>query len=271
MDALPANLAAELLSRVVATAVIVIGITLAVERLGPAIGGALVGLPIVIGPGFFFLLREHGAEFGAGAAASSLISLCATEAFLLAYCAAAGRWSAGASIACASATWLAAAFVLSPVPPRPVFGLVLFVCAAIFARRTARRFLRASEPRAAKGGAFLLLVRGLAAGFLVAAATLAADRLGPGWSGFVVTYPIGFTVVSITIHQRSGADTAIATLHGAMLGVISLAAFSFTLAAAVVPLGSGPAFISALAAGVAATGLLTWRTALVVAGSRGKP
>ena len=271
MDWLPAELAVELPIRVAATAAIIIGITLAVERLGPAIGGALVGLPIVIGPGFFFLLREHGAEFGAEAAASSLISLCATEAFLLVYCAAAARWSAGISIACASATWFAAAFVLSPVPSRPGLGLLLFVAAAVFARRTARRFLRAGQPRAAKGGAFLLLVRGLAAGILVAAATLTADRLGPGWSGFVVTYPIGFTVVSITIHQRSGADTAIATLHGAMLGVISLAAFSFTLAATAGPLGSGLAFLGALAAGVAATGLLTWRTALVVAGSRGKP
>lgn len=268
MDLLDPDLTAELLTRITATALIVIVITLAVERLGPMIGGALVGLPIVIGPGFFFLVREHGPEFSGEAAASSLISLCATEAFLLTYCAVAKRWPAGASLAAASLSWFAGAFLLAYLPPLPSLGLVLFVGAAVAARRLGRRFLSAETVRGVKGGTLLLLVRGLAAGLLVAAATFAADRLGAGWSGFVVTYPIGFTVVSITIHQRSGADTAIATLHAAMLGVASLAAFSFTLAATIARFGPVVSFTAAVIAGVAVTTFLTWRSALFVRRSR---
>ncbi len=66
------ELAAELTVGIVSTAAIVIGITLAVERLGPRIGGALGGLPIVIGPAFFFVLHDHSVAFSANAAAASL-------------------------------------------------------------------------------------------------------------------------------------------------------------------------------------------------------
>ena len=41
-------------------------------RLGPAVGGALAGLPIVLGPGFFFLMREAEAGFVAQAATALL-------------------------------------------------------------------------------------------------------------------------------------------------------------------------------------------------------
>ena len=255
------DIAVELASRVIATALIVIGITLAVERLGPRLGGGLAGLPIVIGPGFFFLIRENDAAFSADAAAYSLLSLCATEVFLLGYCAAAARLSAGLSLLAASAAWLAVAFLLSNMPPWPVPGLLLFLAVAIAARRTARRFLSAERPRSAKPGASLLVARGFAAGVLVAVATLAADQLGSGWSGFLMTFPIGFSVVSITVHQRSGPATAIATLHAGMVGVASLAAFSFTLSVMLAPFGSALAYAGALAAGLGVTGAITWHSA----------
>lgn len=249
---------AAIVSRVLATALIVIAITLAVERLGPKIGGALAGLPIVIGPGFFFLLAERGAAFSAEAAAYALLSLSATEAFLLAYCAAAARLPAGASVLAASGAWLGSAYLLSHLPPSPVLGLLLFILAAAGARRAIGRLLRVERLRGPKGGAVLLAVRGLAAGLLVAAVTLAADRLGTGWSGILIAFPVGFAVVSVTIHHRSGRETAIATLHAATLGVGSLAAFSFVLSATVLALSPTIAFASAVAAGMALTGLLAW-------------
>lgn len=250
---------AELATRLVATAAIVVVVTVAVERLGPRVGGALVGLPIVIGPGFFFLIGEHGPAFGAGAAAASLLSLCATEAFLLAYCAAA-RWGPWPAIAAASGAWVIGVLILARLPSMPLLGLALFACSVAVARRIGRRFLSADRGRALRGGLVLLLLRGLLAGVLVAAATLAAGGLGAGWAGFLLTYPIGFSVVSITIHQRSGVETVTATLHAAMLGTASLAAFSFTLAVTIVAWGPAAAFATALLAGVVVTTLLTWRS-----------
>jgi hypothetical protein len=258
-------LAAEIAIRVAATAVIVVGVTLSVERLGPLIGGALAGLPIVIGPGFFFIARQHGAAFTADAAAASLLSLCATEAFLLAYAGVAARHRPALALGAATLAWMAMAALLSTMPPRPFLALALFVAAAGAARGVGRRFLRPVSGRRAPGGHLLLLARGLAAGLLVAAATLGAHRLGATWAGLLVTYPIGFSIVAITIHQRLGAGTVIATLHAAMLGVGSLAAFSLTLALAIERAGPAPALAAALAASLAVTSLLAWRS------RRGRP
>lgn len=242
--------------RVIATAVIVIGVTLAVERLGPRIGGALAGLPIVIGPGFFFLLAERGPAFSAEAAAYTLTSLSATQAFLLTYCAAAGL-PAGVPLAAACAAWFGSAFLFSYLPPSPVLGLMLFGASLVGARRIGARFLGAAPPRRPPGGLTLLIVRGLAAGLLVAVVTVAANRLGTGWSGILIAFPIGFTVISVTVHRRSGRDTAVATLHAAMLGVASLAAFAFVLSGAASLLSPAAAFLGALAAGIAVTSVLT--------------
>lgn len=254
---MPPDLAAEILARIVATAAIVIGITLAVDRLGPTIGGAIAGLPITIGPGFFFMLREHGTAFSAGAAAASLVALVATQSFLTGYVASAQR--SYAAIVPATLSWFAAALILSYVPPSPWNGLTLFTAATVAARWIGHHFLRPHPPARIKGGLALLLARGVAAGVIVAVATLAADRLGAVWSGFLMSYPIGFTMVSVTLHQRAGADTTIATLHAAMLGVTSLAAFTFTLAVTAMLLGPIEAFAASLAASGGVTVALTWR------------
>ena len=258
------DLVAELLVRLVATATIVVGISLAVERLGPLVGGALVGLPIVVGPGFFFLIRNHTLTFSADAAASSLISLCSTQAFLFVFCATAARASPGATIIMASSAWFVMAMALSHMPTDPFLGLLLFTVAVFVARRLGRRFVTPVSTPQTPGELPLLIFRGVAAGILVAIATGLAKTLGAEWSGFIVTYPIGFTMISITLHQRFGASTAIATMYAATRGLASLAAFSFTLSTTIIALGPELAFTGALGAGIAVTSFLTWRSTVSV-------
>ena len=258
------DLLAELLVRLIATATIVIGISLAVERLGPLVGGALVGLPIVVGPGFFFLIRDHTLAFSADAAASSLISLCSTQAFLLVFCATAARTSPGTTILMASGAWFVMAMALSSIPTNPFLGILLFTVAVLVARQLGRPFVTPISPPERPGGLPLLVLRGVAAGGLVALATGLAKILGPGWSGFILTYPIGFTVISITLHQRLGSAIAVATMYAATQGVASLAAFSFTLSTTIMRLGPELAFTGALATCVLVTSFLTWRSTVSV-------
>lgn len=258
-DLLAAGLGPELLIRILATALVVIGVTLAVERLGPTIGGALAGLPMVIGPGFYFIAREHPEEFTSTTAAASLLSLCATEAFLLAYIVVAARRRPAMALTAAALTWALGAVLLSPIPSRPELALALFVLALLAARAISRRYVRPTGRRKVTGGLPLLVARGMAAGILVAVATLAAGHLGPAWAGFIVTYPIGFSVISVTVHQRFGTEIAIVMLHAAMLGVASLAAFSFMMAVGIEALGATWAFSASLAASVAVTSLLALR------------
>src|SRR5690606_39456127 len=84
-------LGAELLVRVCATGFVVVFVAWLAARLGPVAGGILVGLPIVLAPGFFFMLREQPPAFVAAAAAGALFSLAGTQVFLGAYVAAASR------------------------------------------------------------------------------------------------------------------------------------------------------------------------------------
>lgn len=244
----------EVLTRTLATAAIVVGITLAVERLGPRIGGALAGLPIVIGPAFFFLLQDHSAAFSIDIATATLTSLAATQAFLLGYIAVAAR--SRAAIGAATLAWLTGAWLLSWLPQSPWLSLSIFVAATVVARRLAARFVRPHAISPAKGSWMLLFLRGSAAGLLVSIVTLTADSLGTVRAGFLIAYPIGLTVIAVTVHQRSGADVVVATLRSVMLGISSLAAFAFTLSVTLTPLGPLSSFTAALAAGVAMTTLL---------------
>lgn len=248
---MPFELAMTLSIRIVSTAAIVIGIALAVERLGPKIGGALAGLPIVIGPAFFFMLREQSIAFNVHAAAASLMSLTATQAFLIGYIAAAAR--SRAAIFVAILAWVGCALALSRIPPSPWAGLLFFLTAMMIARVVANRFVRPFSQVGAKGTFALLIARGVLAGMLVAGVTLASDRLGSVWAGYLITYPIGLTVISVTLHSRLGADVAIMTLRSIMLGVSSIAAFTFVLAVLLEPLGPTFAFVASLFVGAVVT------------------
>ena len=128
-------------------------------------------------------------------------------------------------------------------------------------------FLRTAvnAQRKARGTLALLLLRGLAAGLLVAVVTVASDWLGPVWAGLLITYPIGLTVISVTIHQRSGADMAVATLQAVMTGIGSLAAFAFTLAVLLEPLGPTNAFVAATLASLLLTVVLIYGSARPIA------
>jgi alanine dehydrogenase len=71
--------------RLLATGGVVLGVTFAVGRMGPTAGGMLAGLPIVIGPGLVFLAIDETPGFVAETATFALLSLCATQSFMLAY------------------------------------------------------------------------------------------------------------------------------------------------------------------------------------------
>jgi len=218
-----------LLVRMAATASVVVAISWAVGAFGPRIGGALAGLPIVLGPGFFFLARQAPAEFAAHAASYALLSLCATQCFLLAYIVAASRRGPAASLAAALVAWACGALIFREAPAWPLAGAALFGLATWLAWRIGAPFVPAAPRAKGKAGVVLLLVRGGLAGILVAAVTTAASWLGPADAGLLMAFPIGFTVMALTIHQQMGAPVVAATLHSALLGTIGLGSFCFFL------------------------------------------
>lgn len=247
--------------RMLTTAFVVIAVSWSVGVFGPLIGGALAGLPIVLGPGFYFLLRQVPAPFAADAATYALLSLCATQLFITAYIATAKRGRPFASLFCAVAVWVLAAFLLRYFPAQPWAGVVLFIGTTAICLRFGARFIESPVARIkGKASYGLLLARGALAGGLVAVVTTSSQWLGSSNAGLLMAFPIGYTVVAVTIHQSFGAASVIATLHSALLGTASLAGFCATLALTIPHLSSAQALGGALVVSfVITTGLVVWQ------------
>ncbi|WP_349367370.1 hypothetical protein [Salinarimonas sp.] len=245
------------LVRAAATAGIVIAITLAVGRLGARRGGVLAGLPIVLGPGFVVLAATEPDAYVAEAATYALLSLTATQAFMLAY---SGVARAGVGVAAALAgavlAWLACAAVFTQVEAGAVGALLAFLAATALSHAAHRRLALVETPVRGRDGPALLLMRGTLAGALVGAVTAASSWLGPALAGLAMAYPVGMTVIAATIHRRHGAPTAIATLGAVAIGTGSLAAFCLAIAVLALPLGAGIATATGLAGAMATTAVL---------------
>lgn len=220
----------ELAIRMMTTTFIVMAVTWAVGVFGPLIGGALAGLPITLGPGFFFLSEQAVAPFVSQAASYALLSLCATQFFLLAYMMTAKHYRPMVCLGSAFIAWVFFALIFRYLPPRPWINLGLFIITTAACWRFGARFLSASSSTKSKTGFGLLLLRGIIAGILVATVTTASHWIGPIGSGLLLAFPVGFTVMTVTIHERFGSSCIIATIHSIMLGTASLAAFCATVA-----------------------------------------
>jgi hypothetical protein len=255
LAALISNISPEILgARVFTTALVVVAVSWAVGAFGPLIGGTLAGLPIILGPGFYFLATQAPAPFVSQAASYALLSLCATQFFLLAYIATAWRGIPLASLGCAIATWLLAALILQFLPAHPVMGMALFVLTTGACLRLSIRFISPVPAMTDKPGWGLLITRGLLAGALVAAVTTLSYWLGSSGSGLLLAFPIGYTMVAVTVHQKYGTASAVATLRSALLGTVGVAGFCTALALAI-PHGSA---ITAFAIALATSALITF-------------
>lgn len=243
----------EALIRMAATAFVIIAVAWAVELFGPVIGGILAGLPITLGPGFYFLTAQASREFVAEAAVYALLSLCATQCFLLAYILCARKIPPVPTLAAGILTWALAAAGLHGMPPTLWLGALLFAITTACCLWGGRHAVRPVAPTTAKTSLGLLLLRGFLAGTLVAGVTTANQWLGAIVSGLLLAFPIGYSTISITLHQQLGRDTAIATLYSALLGGISLAAFCITLS---LSLHAHAAYV-ALGLALAASALVT--------------
>lgn len=235
-----------LVVKMIATATVVIAVSWAVGVFGPLIGGALAGLPISLGPGFYFLIQQSPTPFVAKAAAYALLSLCATQCFLLVYIVTAHRGKPFASLGRAIGTWLVGVLLVGLLPAQPLAGLLLFAFVTAACVRLGAGSVGPVPPTRGSGGYGLLLLRGILAGALVAVVTTASHSLGSTVAGLFLAFPIGYTVMAVTIHQKYGAASIAATLHSALLGTVSLAGFCGMLALTLPHWPTSIAFVSAL-------------------------
>ena len=250
---------AALVIRMVGTALVVIGVSWAVGAFGPLVGGALAGLPMVMGPAFFFLAQSASPEFVSLTATYTLLSLSATQAFVLCYLMSSRRYRPLACLGLAFWAWSAAAIVCRWLPASLWLGTVLFLCVTAGAIRVSRSLVETGAAIKGQANWPTLLLRGALAGVMVASITTASGWLGASSAGILLAFPIGYTVIATTIHEKLGAASVIATLHAALMGGCSLAAFCLSLAILVMRLPPMMALLLATAASMGTTLALVLR------------
>jgi hypothetical protein len=244
------------LVRLVATAGIVLAVTAIVGRLGPRIGGVVAGLPIVVGPGLAFIALDETPAYLVEAAGFVLVSLTATQAFMLAYGRTARGYGAAIALAVAHGAWIAVITILAVPRLSPVVAALLFTCAAVVSAWLLRHAQTVPAPPPAPRGWGSLLLRAGLAGLMVGAISLGSQALGPKLAGLLLAYPVAMTVIAVTIHQRHGKEAAGATLAAASLGTLSIGAFALAVAVLTTPLGMAHALTVALAASLLVSVLL---------------
>lgn len=240
-----------LVAKLVATAAVVIGVSVAVGRMGPRLGGILAGTPIILGPGYFFMLQERSTDFLQAAALSTLHALIATLVFAICFVLAAGRFGIFTSLALATSSWIPASLLFSLLPGGVWGGLLVYGLVLLIAEMIRRRLNLEQTVVVARSGWFDLLLRGLLAGILVSIATTVAAQSGPFLSGILVGFPVGLFTIGWTLYERYGPDVARATVSMAQKGMLSLVAFAVALALTVETLPPMVTFATSLLASIA--------------------
>jgi len=288
------------LLRLLLVPALVAGVTLAVRRWGPAVGGWLAGLPIVAGPILVFYALEQGSRFAAAASAATLAGLIGTVAFAIAYAGGAARLPWYACMIIGWTVYAAMIVALHALRPALSVSFVVLVAATLFGRAMLRR-VRSAEPglrteaaepglrtEAAEPGpshayvgrvppkadppglptdAYVgrvpprdLITRVIATATLVLVLTGLAARLGPAWSGLLSAFPVLTTIVAVFSHTQRGAAAVVAFLNGYLEAIVGFGLFCLVMARTIERVGLGWSLIAALAAQLGWHAVLVYRS-----------
>jgi hypothetical protein len=208
----------------------IVGVSLAVRRHGPRVGGLLGGLPVVAGPILIVLALTHDRAFAAHAAAASVLGLVSLTAFVVVYAILAPRLAWAVVLPLGWATYLGMTALLTTVTVAPV-GALAAACAGFF-----MALVLLPSPGTARAGMAAprwdLPLRAAAGAAMVLTLTAASSSLGPELSGLLATFPVITSVLAGFTHAQHGAHSTITLLRGMLGGfyVYAVSCFAFALA-----------------------------------------
>ncbi len=249
--------------KMVVTAGFVVFATFLAERAGPVVGGMIATLPIAAGPAYIFLSLDHGPDFIADSALSSLVVNAANCVFAFVYTLLAQRRGLVLSVVPALLAWGAVASLSRALPwttaSAVVFNaVVLGICLAI-----GNRLRHVRMPLVTRRPYDIPLRAGMVA-LLVATVVGLSARLGPTITGMLAVFPIVLLSLTLILHPRIGGPAAGAVLSNTMLGLVGFSCTCLTARLLVEPLGTAAGLAIALAVSVGCN-LAFWRL------RRGKP
>lgn len=237
-----------ILTKVALTAALIVGATLAAERLRPAWAGIIATIPLSSGAAHFMLALNESASFVAEAALGSLVASIAAFAYLGVFVRLAPRMSAFGSTACAFLTWLVLGFVIVHLEWTGIAAMIANLLAFAVVFRTTRSWRHNNgEGRKTRPSGREIAMRGGAAGLLATVVSVSAQFIGPTLAGMLAVFPVVYVSVAFIVHRRLGGEAASATMTAAVLPLVGVGLTFFTLFLLTPSMGPLPAFAVAAA------------------------
>jgi hypothetical protein len=243
-----------LLVKLVAVPILILTVSMAARRWGPSVGGLIIGLPLTSGPVLVFLALEQGVGFASAAAVGTLLGVVPLASYCTTYSLVSFRRGWQFTLAASTAAYFLAAALLSFAEAAPFLALA----AALAAITLSLKIMRSgSGPIPARVPPWWELpARVVAATSLVLLITEGASLLGSRWSGLLAPYPIYATVFAVFMQRYDGPHASAPFLRGVVVAALAAAAFFFTFASTVVPLGTFAAATLSLCATLAVEGFM---------------
>jgi hypothetical protein len=223
------------LLRLALTPALIAAATLVSRRWGPAIGGAVVGLPLTSAPVSFFLALDHGPAFAATAAVATLLGLLSQAAVCLtfAWVGRRARWpvSAAAGVAAFAATTVALSEVRLTAGPAFLGVSAALLAAAWLMPAGPLARVPSSPPR------WDLPARMALGAAIVGVLTGVAGLLGPRWTGLLSPFPVFALILGSFTQRAEGPPAAAALLRGIVVGSLSHSTMFALIAVMLGPFG----------------------------------
>ena len=218
-----------LVAKLVATPLIIAGVSWVERRFGPAIAGLVAGLPLTSGPVSVFLALEQGSAFSREAAVGMLAGIAAVGAFLIGFAVAAIRWPWWGAVTIGTLAYAPVALGLGS------FGLGLLPIAAVSSAVLVLVVLAMPHAESLAGsrphGRWEVPLRMAISTALVVSLTASAEDLGAHATGLLSPFPIFAAVLGSFVLVRGGPAAAVRLQRGIALGALSFVAFFIVIGA----------------------------------------
>jgi uncharacterized membrane protein (GlpM family) len=246
----------DLAAKMALTAIVVVVVSVTVERSGPFVGALIAALPTAAGAAYIILAVEHPPDFIAASAVGSIASSAGVAIFALIYTVLAQQRGLIVSLGTALLVWFAIAVALRLVPWTPLRAMVFYIAVFAVTIPLSWRYRTSGPPAKFLRRAYDIPLRALTAAIVVATVTTASYALGSFLSGVFAVFPIVMASSVVILHPRVGGVAAASMFAHAQIALPGLGFGFLVLHYLAEPIGSWWALVVTLATSIAWSGLL---------------
>ena len=190
--------------------ILILCLTLLSRKYGPAVGGMLMGVPLITGP--ISVFTAHGASFAQHAAVANFVGQVSTCIFCFTYALLAKRLNVAMTVLCSAGAFFAATLIWNEFEWTVASGLGLLL-AAILLLMTMLKPVNI-DAAAKVTIRFDLTLRMLVSAAFVLLITFLTGHVGAKLSGLLAPFPVFVLILSVFTHHQMGAGAASNLLEG---------------------------------------------------------